>query len=151
MANEIKIFSKDFSRRITHHPRLFQKGQESIHHIDFIDIVKTRPNALKYSGVYTLLPESWQDYLNMLDKEAFREAFNVLKMILLKDNMDFADKVLKETIKHDSASPEAVAVTYRRLKENRMIYETVIDLPSDLPSYEMDTSQYDRLIGGNVL
>jgi len=151
MANEIEIFSKDFSKKIAKHPRLFQNGEESIHHIDFIDVIKTRPNALKYSGIYTLLPEAWQDYLQMLDKEAFREAFNVLKIILLKDDMAFADKVLKETIKHDSASPEAVAVTYRRLKENRMIYETVVDLPSDLPSYEMDTSQYDRFFGGNVL
>ena len=68
MANEIEIYSKDFSERITTHQRLFEKGSESINYIDFIDIIKIRPNALKYSGIYSLLPESWQASLQSLDK-----------------------------------------------------------------------------------
>ncbi|NLV88337.1 MAG: hypothetical protein GX021_03080, partial [Tissierellia bacterium] len=72
---------------------------------DFIDIIKLRPNAFKYSGIYTLLPTSWQDYLKSLDKESYRQAFDVLRMILLEEDMDYADKVLKETLKHKSISP----------------------------------------------
>lgn len=149
MANEIGIFSKDLSETITHHPRLFKKGQESIHYIDFIDIIKVRPNALKYSGIYSLLPLSWQDYLHSLDKVSFKQAFNVLKMILLEDDLDYADRILKETSKHDTASPEAILITYKRLKENRLIYESSLDFPSDLPPYEVDTSQYDMLMRGD--
>ena len=79
MANEIEIFSKDFSERITTHQRLFEKGSESINYIDFIDIIKIRPNALKYSGIYSLLPESWQAYLQSLDKESFKQPLIPLK------------------------------------------------------------------------
>ena len=149
MANEIAIYSKDFSERITRHPRLFDKGAESIHYIDFIDVVKVRPNALKYSGIYALLPVSWQDYLHSLDKEAFKKAFDVLKMILIEEDLNYADKVLKETARHESTSPEAIAITYKRLKENRILYESAIDFPTDLPPYVVDTSQYDLLIGGS--
>src|SRR5690554_4395049 len=149
MANEIVIYSKDFSERITTHHRLFEKGGESINYIDFIDMIKVRPNALKYSGIYSLLPESWQVYLQSLDKGSFKQAFDTLKMILLEDDMDYADKVLRETTKHDSTSPEAIAVTYRRLKENSIIYDGRVDFPSDLPLYEVDTSEYDMLMGGD--
>jgi len=45
----------------------FERGQESINYIDFIDIIKLRPNALKYLSIYSLLPTSWQDYLKSLD------------------------------------------------------------------------------------
>ena len=147
MANEIEIFSKDMSERITTHQRLFEKGRESINYIDFIDIIKVRPNALKYSGIYSLLPDSWQVYLNSLDKNSFKQAFDTLKMILLEDDMEYADRVLRETIKYDSRSPEAIAITYKRLKENNIIYDSKIHFPSDLPIYEVDTSQYDVLIG----
>lgn len=147
-ANEIELYSKDLSEKITQHQRLFEKGHESINYIDFIDVIKVRPNAFKYSGIYTLLPVSWQEYLHSLEKESFKEAFNVLKTILLEEDLTYADRVLKETSKHDSMSPEAVAVTYRRLKENRLIYESPLHFPSDLPSYEIDTTRYDRLIGG---
>lgn len=148
MANEIEILSKGLSEKITSHPRLFEKGQKSINYIDFIDMIKVRPNALKYSGLYSLLPILWQDYLKSLDKESLKGAFNVLKMILLEEDLDYADKVLKETMKHDSVSPEAIEVTYKRLKENLFIYKEEIYFPSDLPHYEVDTSQYDMLIGG---
>jgi transposase len=147
-ANEIEVYSKDLSEQITQHKRLFDKGQESINYIDFIDVIKVRPNAFKYSGIYTLLPLSWQDYLHSLEKESFKEAFNVLKTILLEEDLDYADRVLKETSKHSSISPEAVAITYKRFKENRLIYEGSLDFASDMPSYEIDTSQYDLLIGG---
>jgi len=149
MANEIEIFSKDFTERITTHQRLFGKNGESIHYIDFIDIIKVRPNALKYSGVYSLLPDSWQVYLQSLDKDSFKQAFDTLKMILLEDDMEYADRVLRETTKHDSTSPEAIAVTYKRLKENSIIYDSQIYFPSDLPLYEVDTSQYDMFMGGD--
>ncbi len=148
MANKIEIFSKDLAQRITWHPRLFEKGQESINYIDFIDIIKVRPNALKYSGIYDLLPLSWQDYLHALDKEAFRQAFDVLKTILLEDDLEYADRVLAEALKHSSASPEAILITYKRLKENRLIYESSLSFPSDLPPYQVDISQYDTLMGG---
>ena len=148
MANKIEIFSKDLSVKITQHPRLFEKGQESINYIDFIDIIKLRPNALKYSGIYSLLPLLWQAYLESLDKESYKQAFDVLKMILLEDDMDYADKVLKETVKHNSTSPEAILITYKRLKENHTLFESSIFFPTDLPLYEVDIQQYDQLIGG---
>ncbi len=148
MANEIEIFSKDLSEKIISHPRLFKKGQESINYIDFIDVIKVRPNALKYSGIYDLLPLSWQDYLHSLEKEAFKQAFNVLKTILLEEDLDYAERVLKEALKHSSASPEAVLITYKRLKEDRLLYEDSLDFPSDLPPYEVDIAQYDMLMGG---
>jgi len=69
------------AEEITNHKRLFDKGLESINYIDFIDIIKLRPNALKYSGIYDLLPVSWQDYLHSLEKESYKQAFNILKTI----------------------------------------------------------------------
>ena len=148
MANKIEILSKDLSTKITEHPRLFERGQESINYIDFIDIIKLRPNALKYSGIYSLLPTSWQDYLKTLDKESYKRAFDILRMILLEEDMDYADKALKETLKHNSTSPEAIEVTYKRLKEDYTLFESTIYFPADLPSYGVDINQYDLLLLG---
>lgn len=148
MANEIEILSKDLSKVISVHPRLFGKNLESIHHIDFIDVLRTRPNALKYSGLYGLLSESWQGYLGSIEKKDFAQAFKVLKHMLIEDDLDYADDVLRETLKHDSVSPEAIAVTYRRFKENKALYGMVAQLPTDLPPYEHNLGQYDVFING---
>lgn len=148
MANEIEIYSKDYEKRLAIHPRLFQKGQESIHYIDFIDIIKLRPNALKYTGIYSLLPANWQRYLENIKKEEFKKAFEVLKFILLEDDLEFARKALDEAFKSESVTltPEAVLVTYKRIKEDKQIYEGFISLPTELPYYDINTEQYDSLI-----
>lgn len=69
-------------------------------------------------------------------------------MILLEENMDYADKALKETLKHNSTSPEAIEVTYKRLKGDYTLFESSIYYPTDLPSYEVDVNQYDLLLLG---
>jgi len=69
---------------------------------------------------------SRQDYLKSLDKESYRQAFAVLRMILLEEDIDYADKVLKETLKHKSISPEAVEITYKRFKEDHTLFESTI-------------------------
>lgn len=148
MANKLIVYSKDLDKKVSDHPRLFKKGQESIKHLDFIDMVKLRPRALKYSGIYGLLPESWQAYLENQDKESLKEAFNILKEILLEDDLDYADTVMKEALKHGSQRPEALRITYKRLKENRGIYQDKIYLPNDLPFLEVDIGEYDKLLGG---
>ncbi len=150
MANRIRVYSKDLEEFISDHPRFFKSGQESIKHIDFIDVVKLRPKALKYSGVYGLLPQSWQRYLEIQDKDALKESFDVLKEILLQDDMDYADMVMKETIKYDSHRPEALRITYKRLKEDKSIYHDRIHFPNSLPPLEVDIGEYDRLQGGFV-
>ena len=151
MADKIDIFSKDLSDKISSHPRLFGDKEESIHHVDFIDIIKLRPNALKYSGIYALLPDSWQGYLQTMDKTEYKEAFDVLRTILLQDDIDYADKVLREAMRHETLSPEAIKITYKRLKEDSWMYNEDILLPVDLPSFELDTDQYDLLIGNQCI
>lgn len=147
-SDTVTILSRDLSKKISQHKRLPGKGSESINYIDFIDIIKYRPNAFKYSGIYSLLPLSWREYLASLDKDNFKEAFSVLRQILLEDDLDHADKVLKETQMHNSNSPKAVAITHKRLKENRLLYDEILPLPSPMPIYEVDTARYNSLMGG---
>lgn len=147
-ANRVTILSQDMLTEIAVHPRLFEKSGESIHHIDFIDVVKTRPKALKYSGIYKLLPESWQNYLSMLEKDKQQAALSVLKMILIEKDLDFADQVLRESLKHQCRTPDGIAITYKRLIENRTLYDVTMNLSHDLPTYQLDLQSYNQLMGG---
>ena len=146
-ANKVTILTKDHRNQISTHGRLFTKGQESISYLDFIDVIKLRPRALKYTSIYSHLPGSWQDYLAGLDKDSYKEAFEALREILLEGDMDLADRVLKETLEYGTPSPGAISLTYKRLKEDKLLYDGYLALRADLPPYQVDTSQYDELIG----
>ena len=60
-------------------------------------------------------------------------------MILLEDNMDYADRVLKETLKHSSTSPEAISIT-QEIKENHELFDSLICFP--LTCHKVDILQY---------
>ena len=104
-----------------------------------------------YSGIYTLLPDSWQGYLQTIEKTEYKEAFDVLRTILLQDDMTYADMVLREAMQHETLSPEAIKITYKRLKEDSWMYNEDIILPVDLPPFELDTDQYDLLIDSQCI
>lgn len=148
-AEQVEIYTKDCSRRITTHPRLFGEGKQSIHHVDFIDLVKVRPRALKYSGIYQLLPDNWREYLGELPKSELQEALEVLKNILLHEDCHYAKAVLDETMNYEHLTPQSIHLTYRRLKENHALYRGSIDVGFLQPGLATDWTNYSQFMGVN--
>lgn len=147
-ANEVVIQDADH-REITRHPRLFKKGKRSTHWIDFIDIIVTRPKALKYSGFYSLLPGNWRLYTETIDHEELKMSLRFLRTCLVEKDMLFAERVLAENLKNEVLGAEALWTTYYRLSENISLYqgtEGLIRLPQ-LPSYTTNIESYDSLMG----
>lgn len=149
-AEQVEVYTKGYSRRITTHPRLFGEKKQSIHHVDFIDLVKVRPRALKYSGIYQLLPKNWREYLGGLSKSELQEALEVLKNILLHDDCPYAEFVLDEAMNYENLTPQSIHLTYRRLKENREIYRGTLDVGLLQPGLATDWANYSRFMGMNL-
>lgn len=148
LANEILVLDDDH-RLITGHQRLFKKGERSTHWIDFIDVIITRPRALKYSGFYALLPDNWRTYTNTLGYEDLKEAMRFLRTCLLEKDITFAEKVLTENLLNSVTDPEALWTTYYRLCEDRSLYQGGA-LPGSLPEmpvYNTSMEDYDSLMG----
>lgn len=147
-ANNIEIFTKDLQKKLSSHTRSYIKGSESIHWVDFIDVMKTRPRALKYSGIYGLLPANWQKYLEGLDKVELKESLGILRMIMLTEDLAFAEKVLNEAGKTPGVSSQSLYFAYKRQKENLNVFSGSIPVPNDLPPYHVSIDAYDSLLGG---
>jgi hypothetical protein len=116
--------------------------------VDFIDVMKTRPRALKYSGIYNLLPMNWQRYLEGLDPAELKESLGILRMIMLTEDLAFAEIVLDEVGKTPGVSSQSLYLAYKRLKENPGVFDGSIPIPNDLPPYHVSIDAYDSLLGG---
>ncbi len=145
-ARKITILNGD-TRTIAEHPRDYHKGRTHTHWKDFIDPIIKRPRALKYSGIYQLLPASWQAHLNRLPNDALKAHLAFLKHCLIHHDLNTADKVLKSTGMKDA---EALWTTLYRLNEDRTLYEGVTAMPDALkmPAYQTDLNPYDTFIQG---
>lgn len=147
-ANELVICDLDYLE-ITRHKRSFEKGTKFTHWIDFITLVSKRPKALKYSGIYKLLPDVWQSYMAALNKDDLRDALSFLKFCLLESDFDFAAKVVEENIKQHVYSPDALWTTYHRMNEDQSVYlHKTSEMLPELPRYKLQLDDYDMLLGG---
>lgn len=149
LANELIIQDHEH-RIITSHQRLFEKGKRSTHWADFIDVIVTRPRALKYSGFYSLLPGNWRVYTDKLNAENLKEALRFLRTCLLEKDMAFAGKVLEENLLNTVREPDALWTTYYRMMEDPALYHQG-DLTSPmprLPEYKTYLEDYNVFMGG---
>lgn len=146
-ASKIIILDEEY-REITKHRRFFEPKQESIHWIDFLDVVEKKPKALKYSGFYQGLHPDWQSYLSKLDKEPLKGALRFLKHCMVNESEQTALAVLSENQSLNVTAPEALWTTYYRFKEDTDIFAPVHEALPDLPAYETSLDTYDHLMGG---
>jgi len=122
-ANEV-IPLDDSLREIVRHERFYGNyKQQSMKWLPYLKQLSRRPGALKYTGIYQLLPQSMNTYLEKCDKSSIGK---VLQMIAtLTELNDFESAV--ETV--DNALDYEVADTDSLLNLHNRIHGSFIELP----------------------
>lgn len=149
MAKTLNILNSDY-KVIAKHQRDYHKDRTHTHWKDFIDPLRQRPRAVKYSGIYQLLPDIWQTYLDRLSKADMKESLSFLKHCLVHQDLNTAEAVLKTNMLNGNTSPQALWTTLYRLSEDKAIYESVnrtLKTPS-MPTYKTNLDHYDTFIQG---
>ncbi len=146
-ARELVILDKEHEE-IVRHRRDYKKGRTFTHWQDFMDTICQRPRALKYSAIYRLFPQNWQDYLENASKEETKASLAFLKHCLLHHDLHTAEEVLAENTKEGGRNSEALWTTLYRRQEERALYESTSspENPPRMPAYETDLGHYDVLM-----
>lgn len=148
-ASQITILNNDY-RVIAEHTRDYHKDRTHTHWKDFIEPLIKRPRAVKYSGIYQLLPKVWQNHLNRISKAETKESLTFLKHCLIHHDLKTAETVLKTNEMDGVGGSAALWTTLYRLGEDRALYEGVATIPDTLkmPTYKTDLNPYDAFIQG---
>lgn len=77
-AHEVVVLDENY-REIIRHPRLYgDKNQESMDWLPYLTQLSRRPAALKYTGIYPMLPGPLRNFLDSCDHSAKKAALTVL-------------------------------------------------------------------------
>lgn len=137
----------DSLREIVVHQRLYGNyKQQSMKWLPYLKQLSRRPGALKYSGIYQLLPPSMNSYLEKCDKSSVGK---VLQMIATLTELSNFEKAV-ETV--DNALDYEVTDTDSLLNLHKRIHSDSVELPPlklqenvpDLAGICTDLSLYDR-------
>ncbi len=142
-----KIQIKDDNYKvIVEHERLYGKKKESMNWIPYLDLIQKRPRALKHIAFFDTLPKNWQQIFNESELHEQREYMEILSIILLESTMDFAEKVLDETIKYGVYDFDSIKATYDRLKNEYSYEKYEPENAPEVPKYVPEFESYNKLI-----
>lgn len=149
-ANEV-IPLDDSLRDIVKHERLYGNyKQQSMKWLPYLKQLSRRPGALKYTGIYQLLPSSMNTYLERCDKSNIGKVLQMIATLTELDGFESAVETVDNALDYEVNDIDSLLNLHNRIHGN------FIELPSlhlqenipDLECIATDFSVYDRKLKG---
>lgn len=136
-------------RPITIHSRLYGSSkQEKMNWIPYLTAISRAPGALKYSGIYRMLPDPIQTYLDTLSKKEQGGVLKVIAQLSEKDGFEVAVKSVSEAVVRGVQDIDSLVTLHSYLHQpltpEKMDLATM-SLPK-LPIFNFAASEYDGML-----
>jgi transposase len=148
-AHTVTVLDENL-REVARHRRLYgQRRQEVMDWIPYLRQLSRYPAALKYSGLYQMLPDPVQRWMDTCGRQERGKALKLLAE--LTENTDFltATEAFRGSIAYGAFDIDSVLALHTRLASGLPELE-MIRLPSTVPELKTlapDVKQYDGMLG----
>ena len=137
-------------REIVRHVRLYGdvKGQ-SMDWLPYLTQLSRYPAALKYSQIYHMMPETFQDYLEKCSRSDIGKILQVISLLTERSSFEKATETVSRALLYDAIDADSLLNLHRR------IHDSVVDIPivsvqgklSALEPVKPNLAAYDERLG----
>lgn len=134
LTSSLVIVLDENYREIVRHRRLYGgTKQHSMNWLPYLKQLSMRPRALKYSGVYDMMPPAMKQFLNSCSNTETGKVLKVLVELTGRTGFDSALNTVNQALCYGASDADSLKNLYRR------IYADVPELPpmplgSDMPN-----------------
>jgi transposase len=147
LTHEDVIVLDEDLREICRHPRMYgESRQESMDWIPYLSELARRPNALKYTGIYSLLPNPVQTYMDRSSKQDRGSLLKALALMNQELGFDRACQVILQAIERNIHDYDSMILLYRKLHQSlpEMKLSGIYDVPME-NQVAFNTAVYDEI------
>ena len=145
-SGTILVLDKEMNVVVAHQRLYGKEQQECMDWIPYLKQLSKKPAALKYTGIYQLLPSQVTDWLDKKDNPGRGKALKLLHDLTSKSSFPAAVDALQTALDYNSSDPESIIAVHAKLTSN--IPELApVSLPPSVPTLraaEPDIMQYDK-------
>lgn len=106
----------DNYREIVTHRRLYGNDhQSSMEWVPYLDYISRHPRSLKNTGIYAMMPQTMQSYLNNCDGSEKKDVLHVLSELTERTGFDSALKTVNQAIIYEANDPDSLKSLYNSL------------------------------------
>ncbi len=147
-ADDITVLDENM-KEIVRHRRLYGKSfQESMDWIPYLEQLSRHPNALKYTGIYSLLPDPVKTWMDGLKRSDCGKALRVLSRMTTEADFQTATHAFRQALDRGATDLDSVEALFNRYNSFFPEMEK-IPLNTDIPRLEpisTDATRYDHML-----
>ncbi len=114
-AGEIIPLDRNY-QPIVKHTRLYGNSkQQSMQWLPYLTQLSRKPNALKYSGIYSMLPPSIKEYLGSCNQSHKGQTLRVLAALTEKDGFTCAVRSVDQALEYGVTDIDSLLSLHHRL------------------------------------
>lgn len=144
-ANEVIPWDEN-QREIVRHERLYGNyKQQSMKWLPYLTQLSRCPGALKYTGIYQMLPDSMKNYLERCNKSDKGKVLQVIATLTEKNGFEGAVETVNHALAYDAADTDSLVSLHNRIHGN-VIELAPIRLAGNIPElirFTPDLTTYD--------
>ncbi len=131
-ANEVLPLDENH-RVIVRHKRLYgEYKQQSMEWLPYLTQLSRSPGALKYTGIYQMLPESLKEYLEKCNKSDKGQVLQIIAKLTKESNFECAVETVDHALKYDATDTDSLISLHNRI-HNNIADLAPIQLPGNIP------------------
>lgn len=114
-AGEVIPLDKN-QQPIVRHPRLYGDfRQQSMQWLPYLTQLSRSPNALKYTGIYPMLPQSIKDYLEKCGRSDKGQILRVIATLTVKNGFESALQTVNQALKYAATDIDSLINLHNRI------------------------------------
>jgi hypothetical protein len=137
-------------REIVRHERFYgDRKQQSMKWLPYLTQLSRSPGALKYTGIYQMLPESVQGYLERCNKTDKGKVLQTIASLTEKNGFEAAVETVNVAFQYEAADTDSLVNLHNRL-HSQVVELAPIRLAGNLPVLKPvspDLAAYDGKLG----
>ena len=145
-TNNVIVLDESY-RQIVRHDRLYGNyKQQSMQWLPYLNQLARRPGALKYTGIYQMLPQSLREYMESVSKQEKGKVLKAIAELTQKSSFEKAVETVSTALTYGTTDLDSLINLHSLLHEKVLQLEPV-QLPDYIPKlkrYEPNLLAYDK-------
>lgn len=134
-SSEVIVMDQDM-HEIVRHKRLYGDEHERMDWIPYLTYISRKPRSLKNSGIYELLPQSMQLFMDSCESSDRGRILKILAELTSQTGFESAVGTVEEAIRMQTVDPDSLKNLYRRIYTDLPLLPELKD-DSEIPAQKM--------------
>jgi len=141
----------DSLRPVVKHRRLYGSArQESMDWLPYLTQLSRRPGALKYTPVYSMMPEPLQRWIDAQPRHQVGKAVALVAELTKISGFNGACRAVSDSIQRGVTDPDSLVALHDRLRRHMPLCEPLPEHSHSIqaPQVLFDPARYDTMLSG---